>query len=147
MFLGRYRHNLDSKDRLTIPAKFRESLADDVYFVYGLDRNVMVMSTPTFEKITRRLADLSITDNDVRLLNRRILGTATLETIDKNGRVLLPDFLREEVGLGKELILVGQGEYFEIWSPEEWAKQIAAQLDLEANNQRLKVLDLRLGSD
>ena len=70
----------------------------------------------------------------------------TLEAIDKNGRVLLPDFLREEVGLGRELVLVGQGEYFEIWSPEEWAKQVAAQLDIEANNQRFKVLDLRLGS-
>ena len=100
----------------------------------------------TFEKITSRLADMSITDLDVRLLSRRILGSATLETIDKNGRVTLPDFLLEEVGLGRELVLVGQGEYFEIWSPEEWTKQIAAQLDLEANNQRLKVLDLRLGS-
>ena len=146
MFLGRYRHNLDNKDRLTIPARFREFLADDLFFVQGFDRNVMAMSTPTFEKITSRLADMSITDLDVRLLSRRILGSATLETIDKNGRVTLPDFLLEEVGLGRELVLVGQGEYFEIWSPEEWTKQIAAQLDLEANNQRLKVLDLRLGS-
>ena len=115
MFLGRYRHNLDNKDRLTIPARFREFLADDLFFVQGFDRNVMAMSTPTFEKITSRLADMSITDLDVRLLSRRILGSATLETIDKNGRVTLPDFLLEEVGLGRELVLVGQGEYFAIW--------------------------------
>jgi MraZ protein len=147
MFLGRYRHTLDNKDRLTVPAKYREYLADDLYFVQGFDRNVMAMSTPTFQIITRRLEALSITDPDVRLLNRRILGSATLEAIDKNGRVHLPDFLREEVGLGRELVLVGQGEYFELWSPEEWAKQVAAQLDIEANNQRFKVLDLRLGSE
>ena len=147
MFLGRYRHNLDSKDRLTIPAKYREYLGDDLYFVQGFDANVMAMSTPTFEKILHRLEALNIADPDVRLLNRRILGTATQVEVDRNGRVLLPDFLREEARLGKELVLVGQGEYFEIWSPEEWAKQIAAQLDTEANNQRFKVLDLRLGSE
>ena len=107
----------------------------------------MVMPTQTFEKILQRLQALNIADPDVRLLTRRILGSATQVEVDKIGRVLIPEFLRQKVGLAKELVLVGQGEYFEIWSPEEWAKQEAAQLDIEANNQRFKVLDLRLGSD
>ncbi len=147
MFLGEYRHNLDSKDRLTIPSKFRDDLSDGLYFVLGFDLSLMAMPPQTFEKILVRLQALNIADPDVRLLNRRILGSATQVEMDKSGRVLIPEFLRHRAGLEGELILVGQGAYFEIWSPLEWAKQEAAQLDTEANNQRFKVLDLRLGSE
>jgi MraZ protein len=147
MFLGEYRHNLDSKERLTIPSKYRDDLGDGLYFVLGLDLSLMAMPPQTFEKILVRLQALNIADPDVRLLNRRILGSATQIDMDKNGRVLIPEFLRQRAGLERELILVGQGAYFEIWSPLEWAKQEAAQLDTEANNQRFKVLDLRLGSE
>ena len=147
MFLGEYHHNLDIKDRLTVPAKYRESLGDELYFVHGFDLSLMAMPTHTFEKVLRRLQALNIADLDVRLLTRHILGSATQVEVDKSGRVLVPDFLRHKIGLGRELVLVGQGEYFEIFSPEEWAKQEAAQLDVEASNQRFKVLDLRLGSD
>jgi MraZ protein len=147
MFLGEYHHNLDSKDRLTVPAKYREDLGDELYFVQGFDLSLMAMPNQTFEKVLQRLQALNIADPDVRLLSRRILGSATQVGVDKNGRVLIPEFLRRRVGLDSELVLVGQGAYFEIWSPEEWAKQEAAQLDTEANNQRFKVLDLRLGSE
>jgi MraZ protein len=147
MFLGEYRHNLDSKDRLTIPSKYREDLDDGLYFVLGFDLSLMAMPPQTFEKILVRLQALNIADPDVRLLNRRILGSATQIDMDKNGRVLIPEFLRQRAGLERELILVGQGAYFEVWSPLEWAKQEAAQLDTDANNQRFKVLDLRLGSE
>ena len=147
MFLGEYHHNLDSKDRLTVPAKYRDGLGDELYFVQGFDLSLMAMPTKTFEKVLRRLQSLNIADLDVRLLTRRILGSATQLEVDKSGRVLVPEFLRRKIGLGRELVLVGQGEYFEIFSPEEWARQEAAQLDVEANNQRFKVLDLRLGSD
>lgn len=147
MFLGEYRHNLDSKERLTIPSKYRDDLTDGLYVVLGFDLSLMAMPPETFEKVLNRLQALNIADPDVRLLNRRILGSATQVDMDKNGRMLIPEFLRHKAGLEKELILVGQGSYFEIWSPLEWAKQEAAQLDTEANNQRFKVLDLRLGSE
>ncbi len=147
MFLGEYRHNLDSKERLTIPSKYRDDLTDGLYVVLGFDLSLMAMPPETFEKVLDRLQALNIADPDVRLLNRRILGSATQVDMDKNGRMLIPEFLRHKAGLEKELILVGQGSYFEIWSPLEWAKQEAAQLDTEANNQRFKVLDLRLGSE
>jgi MraZ protein len=147
MFLGEYRHNLDPKDRLTVPAKYREELANGLYFVQGFDNNLMAMAPATFELILQRLQALNIADPDVRLMYRRILASAVETEVDKNGRVLMPEFLRQKIGLDKAMVLVGQGRYFEIWSPEEWAKQEAAQLDTEANNQRFKVLDLRLGSE
>lgn len=147
MFLGEYRHSLDPKDRLTVPAKYREELAHGLYFVQGFDNNLMAMAPVTFELILQRLQALNIADPDVRLLYRRILASAVETEVDKNGRVLVPEFLRQKIGLDKAMVLVGQGRYFEIWSPEEWAKQETAQLDTEANNQRFKVLDLRLGSE
>jgi len=147
MFLGQYHHNLDSKDRLTVPVKFREYLGDGMYFVQGFDHNLMVMPDAAFEKIRLRMRELNIADPDVRLLYRRILGSATRVGVDKVGRVVIPEFLHQKLGMAKELVLVGQDEYFEIWHPVEWTKQEAAQLDTDANNQRFKVLDLRLGSE
>lgn len=147
MFLGEYRHNLDSKERLTIPSKYRDDLSDGLYVVLGFDLSLMAMPPQTFATILDRLETLNIADPDVRLLYRRILGSATQVEMDNSGRVLIPDFLRRKAGLERELVLVGQGAYFEIWSPLEWTKQEAAQLDTEANNQRFKVLNLRLRSE
>ena len=147
MFIGQYYHTLDSKDRLTVPVKYREYLGDGMYFLQGLDNNLMVMPDAAFEKIRRRMRELNIADPDARLLYRRIMGTAIRVEADKVGRVVIPEYLHQKVGKSKELVLVGQDEFFEIWHPLEWAKQEAAQLDSEANNQRFKVLDLRLGSD
>jgi MraZ protein len=147
MFLGEYHHNLDSKDRLTVPAKYREELGDVLYFIQGFDLSLMAMPAQTFEKILSRLQELNIADLDARTMNRRILGSATQVEVDKSGRVLIPEFLRRRVGLDNDLVLVGQGQYFEIFSPEEWTRQQAAQMEIEADNQRFKVLDLRLGSD
>jgi len=147
MFLGEYRHNLDSKERLTIPSKYRDDLSDGLYVVLGFDLSLMAMPPQTFATILERLETLNLADPDVRLLYRRILGSATQVEMDNNGRVLIPEFLRRKAGLERELVLVGQGAYFEIWSPLEWTKQEAAQLDTEANNQRFKVLNLRLRSE
>ena len=146
MFLGEYRHTLDSKDRLTVPVKFREVLGVSMYFIQGFDHNLMAMSNAAFEKVLQRMQELNIADPDARLLLRRLLGSATQVDVDRSGRVLIPAYLRNRISLKSELVLIGQGEYFEIWTPEEWARQEAAQLDAEANNQRFKVLDLRLGA-
>ena len=146
MFLSEYRHSLDSKDRLTIPARYRELLGEEAYLVRGFDHNLMVLTDKTFEVIANRLQAMSITDPLARSLRRLILGSATRVDIDKAGRILLPDILREKADLGSEVVLVGQGNYFELWSPEEWAKQEQALDDDEANTQRFKVLDLSTGS-
>jgi MraZ protein len=87
---------------------------------------------------------MSITDPLTRKLRRLIIGTASRLEIDKAGRILIPEFLSQSAGLSsnKEAILVGQGNYFEIWSPEEWNLQQQALADPEANSERFKVLDL-----
>jgi MraZ protein len=142
MFLGQYRHNLDSKDRLTIPARYRELLGDWVTLVQGFDRNLAAYTDQGFEEITQRVQGQNVADPVARLLRRMVLGTAIRVEVDKAGRIVIPEYQRQIAGLSNELVLVGQGDYFEIWSPEEWSKQEAALMDAEANAQRFKVLNL-----
>jgi MraZ protein len=148
MFLGEYRHSIDNKDRLTVPARYRELLDEGAYILRGFDRNLMVLTTKAFEAISRRIDQMSLTDPLARSLRRLIIGSASRVEIDKAGRILIPDFLCQKVGIAceHEVVLVGQGSYFEIWSSEEWALQQKALDEVEANTERFKVLDLSTSS-
>ncbi len=148
MFLGEYRHSIDNKDRLTVPARYRELLDDGAFILRGFDRNLMVLTTNAFEAISHRLNQMSMTDPLARALRRLIIGSATHLEVDKAGRILIPDFLCQKAGLSsdQEAILVGQGNYFEIWSSEEWSLQQQALDQAEANTERFKVLDLSTSS-
>ncbi len=143
MFLGQYTHSFDDKSRLTVPAKYRELISDGAFVVQGLDRNLMVMTPAAFEIIYQRIMAMNLTDPTARLLRRIILGNASQLDVDKSGRILLPQVLREFAGLDGEAILVGQGDYFEIWEPSLWQKQINQVQDVEANTQRFATLDLK----
>jgi transcriptional regulator MraZ len=147
MFLGEYRHSLDNKDRLTVPARYRELLDDGAYILRGFDRNLMVLTTKAFDAISRRLDQMSMTDPLTRALRRLIIGTASRLEIDKAGRILIPDHLCKKANLScdHDTILVGLGSYFEIWSADEWALQQQSFDDGEANTERFKVLDLSTG--
>jgi MraZ protein len=149
MFLGEFRHSIDNKDRLTVPARFRELMDEGAFILRGFDRNLMVYTTKAFEAISSRLNHLSITDPLTRDLRRLTFGSATRLEIDKAGRILIPDFLCQKAGLScdHEAVLVGQGSYFEIWSTEEWAQRQHALDEAEANSERFKVLDLSTSSD
>lgn len=142
MFLGQYRHNFDTKGRLTIPARFRELLTDGAYITRGLEQNLMVLTAPEFEAITRRMNQTSITDPTARDLKRLLFSTADRVEPDGNGRILIPQYLRELAGLDSEAFLVGVGDFFEIWSPEGWEEKMALLNDTEANAQRFIGLDL-----
>jgi MraZ protein len=148
MFLGEYRHSIDNKDRLTVPVRYRELLDDGAYILRGFDRNLMVLTTKAFEAVSQNLDQKSFTDPLTRDLRRLIFGSASRLEIDKAGRILIPDFLCEKAKItcDKEVVLVGQGSYFEIWSTDEWALQQKALDEAEANSERFKVLDLSTSS-
>jgi MraZ protein len=142
MFLGQYRHNIDNKGRLTIPARFRELLADGAYITQGFDRNLMVLRSPSFEGISRRVNQLSMTDPDVRELRRLIFSTADRADVDRSGRILIPQFLRTVAQIDSEVMVVGVGDYFELWAPEIWDQQLNQLQDVESNAQRFSAFDL-----
>ncbi len=143
MFLGQFRHNLDSKGRLTVPARFRDHLASEgAYVMQGFDHNLMVLPTPTFESISRRVSQTTMTDPKARLLRRLLFSTADFVEMDKAGRILIPQFLREAAGLENGVFVIGSGDYFEIWSPDKWDVQVEELQDAQTNADRFAELYL-----
>jgi MraZ protein len=143
MFLNQYQHSFDDKGRLTIPSKFRELPAEGVFVVQGLDRNLMVLPPTVFQLLYERLMAMNLTDPTARLLRRIILGNAMQVVPDGAGRILLSPNLKEFGSLKENVVFVGQGDYFEIWSPELWKEQEVMVSDAETNAQRFAALDLK----
>ena len=144
MFLGQYHHNLDEKGRLTIPAKFRDALAEGAFLTQGFDRNLRLLTETDFEIMAEQINRLSMTDPAIRQLRRLIFATASEVQLDRIGRTVVPQFLRDFAGLENEAVIVGVGEAIEIWSPEAWAEQESLLQDADANAQRFAELDLSL---
>jgi MraZ protein len=142
MFLGQYQHALDEKGRLTIPARFRELLDGGAYLTQGLDQCLVVMTSASFAQTMANLSAMNMADPNARLLRRVILSNAYPIEIDKAGRMLVPQQLREFAGLDGEAIVAGQGDYFEVWSPAAWNEQMKQIQDTQANYQRFAALNL-----
>lgn len=124
MFRGLHRLSLDNKGRLSIPAVYRQRLleASDGRMVLTVDRDRCLLLYPlnTWEDIERKLIQLSSTNKRARALKRLLLGHAEECCLDAGGRILLPEPLREFASLEKRVVLLGQGNKFEIWNEEGW---------------------------
>jgi transcriptional regulator MraZ len=142
MFLGQFQHSLDEKGRLMIPARYRELLAAGAFITQGFDKCLMVMTENYFKQVYDRINAMNLADPTARLLRRLILSNAYPVEVDKVGRILVPQNLRQVVALESEAIVAGQGEYFEVWTPAAWNEQMNQLQDIETNNQRFATLDL-----
>jgi MraZ protein len=143
MFLGRYAHTFDEKGRIAIPTRFRDLLDGGAYLTQGFDKNLIVYRAQDFEQIYQQVNNLSITDPNARLLKRLIFANAIKVEVDKVGRILIPQYLKETVGLnGNNAVIVGVGDYFEIWSPEQWEIQNNQMQDSDTTAQRFAALNL-----
>lgn len=142
MFFGHYEHTIDDKGRLTIPFRFRDLLVEGAYVTLGFDGNLIVMTSAYFTQIAERINALSLTDASNRLLQRWFFSSADRVEVDRTGRILIPQFLRQRLNLESTAYVVGAGRYFEIWSPASWNKQLALLQDAEATGQRFAALDI-----
>jgi MraZ protein len=132
-FHGQHEHSLDSKDRLTIPARFRAALADGVILVKGLDPCVEVYPVQGFARFEQReVADFSTFSRDQRRMRRRIYAHSVDEKLDSAGRIRVPRNLIEHAGLTGACVIVGIGDYLEIWSPGAWSTE-DTEVDAKAN--------------
>ena len=143
MFLGQFEHNIDDKGRMTIPSRFRDEVGEAAILTRAFDQNLTVMPEPVFEGLAASLNELSVTDPEVRLLQRLIFSNAVRVEFDRAGRMLIPQFLRDQADLKNEAVVVGQGNRFEVWAPELWAEQVSLQ-NSPATAQRFKELNLPL---
>ena len=124
MFRGVAQLNLDSKGRLAVPARYRDSLlarcSGHLVITADSDRCLLIYPLPDWEPIEQKLMQLSSFNAQIRELQRRIVGYAEDAQLDATGRVLISAALRDYAQLGKNVVLVGQGAKFELWNQEKW---------------------------
>ena len=142
MFFGQFEHNIDDKGRITIPSQYRGLLDTGAYITRGFENNLIIMRTEDFNSLYHKMRGLSITKEETRDLARLIFANATLVDLDKSGRVLIPQFLRTAVNLDKEIVLVGIGPYFEIWSKENWDEKQSVYDDGDERARKFESLDI-----
>jgi MraZ protein len=142
MFLGHYDHTIDEKGRITIPARFRELLDEGAYLTQGFEQNLMVLTSSSFKLISDRVNKMSMTNPLARDLRRLIFSNADRVDIDRAGRMLIPAFLRDAANLSSSVTVIGNGDYFEIWSTDAWQAQNDRLKATETNAERFAALDL-----
>jgi MraZ protein len=120
MFLGEYTHTLDDKGRLTLPAKYRAELAMGLVVTRGIDKCLFVFPMPEWQTLSGKLSALPLTDPQAREFQRLIFSGANDTELDKQGRVLLPQYLRDYAGLDGNVIVAGLNTHLEIWAPDAW---------------------------
>ena len=120
MFMGEYRHSLDSKNRLIIPSRFREELGDTFVITRYLDGCLTVYTSSQWEKINEKIMTIPITSKSGPQFIRQLLSKATLCEPDSMGRVPLPQPLIKAAEINKKCVVIGAGDHVEIWSEERW---------------------------
>ena len=124
MFLGQYEHAIDDKGRVTLPAKFRAELATGVVVTRGLDGCLFLYPTEEWDRLSNRINEMSVADPKARKINRYFFSGASECSADRQGRILIPAFLRDHAQLGDEAVIIGSGTHIEIWNTEAWAKTL-----------------------
>ena len=120
MFTGEYRHAVDEKGRLAVPARFRAQLAGSVVVARWLDACLAIFPMPAWEELSAKVGSLPLTDPNARLLQRQLFAGAFETELDRQGRVLVPQGLRTFAGLDAEALVLGNRDHAEIWSPAGW---------------------------
>ena len=120
MFIGEFTHTVDHKGRIALPAKFRARLAEGCVVTRGLDECLFVYSKSEWEKIAQKIATLPISQADARAFSRLMLAGAMDLQIDKQGRIILPGYLREYAQIKNNVLILGLYNRLEIWDKENW---------------------------
>ncbi len=126
MFIGEYSHNLDEKGRLAIPKKFRTDLSQGAVVTRGLDNCLFLYTRDEWKKLALRLAELPFSQANTRAFARLMLAGAMDVEVDKQGRIMLPPYLRTFAGLSKSVIVAGLYNRLEIWDEAKWKSYTAS---------------------
>ncbi len=120
MFRGQFRHNLDEKGRLILPAKFRDKIGENAVITIGFEKCITIYTETEWEKLQKSLLSMPVANKMVRSLSRVINGNATDVEMDKQGRVKIPDYLLSNANIIKECVVVGVNSTIEIWDAATW---------------------------
>jgi MraZ protein len=120
MLIGQYEHTIDAKKRLALPAKFRGELGDKIIITRGIEGCLAVYTESEWKIMSDKLATLTISQSEARSFTRMILAGAMEVSLDKLGRILVPDYLKEYANLKKNVIVCGLSNRLEIWDAYKW---------------------------
>ena len=120
MFIGEYKHTIDTKKRLAIPSKFRKELEEKAVITRGLDSCLVIYPIKEWDKMARKLESLPTSQIEARNFARIMLSGASEVDFDKLGRILIPDFLKNYADLKKNASILGLSNRIEIWDEEKW---------------------------
>ena len=122
-FLGEFEHTIDDKSRLAVPARFRSALENGLYITRGLDPCLVIWDEATWDAQAEDIDSLNWWEKDPRRFQRRFFGGAVRAVPDKLGRIVIPRTLREYAQLETDVVVVGLGNRFEVWSAAEWERE------------------------
>ncbi len=120
MFTGEYRHSVDDKGRIAVPAKFRVQLEGGAFVARWLDACLAIFPRADWEELADKVGSLPLGDGGARTFSRALFASAYEVEPDRQGRIVLPASLREAAGLAGEAVIVGSRNHAEIWSPDTW---------------------------
>ena len=142
MFFGYYEHNLDNKGRLIIPSKMRDEAGYRVYIMKGFDGALAIYKEEKFIEKTKELETLPFNKKAARDYLRMTLASACELEVDKIGRIQIPQTLLNKYGIGKELVIIGVGDHFEVWDKEKYLiYEDEANKNFEENAETLQDYD------
>ena len=126
MLIGEYIHTIDEKSRVSMPAKFRAELGKKVIITPGLDSCLFIFTIKEWAKVSKKLSDsendISFLKADQRSFNRYMFGRAAEVEMDSIGRILIPEFLKERIGLKDKAAIIGVKDRVEVWNDKVWSK-------------------------
>ncbi|MBD3281282.1 division/cell wall cluster transcriptional repressor MraZ [Candidatus Uhrbacteria bacterium] len=120
MFIGEYHYTIDDKGRLSIPVGYRTELSKGAVVTRGLDRTLFLYPKKQWESLAAKIAALPLSQADTRAFARLMLAGAMEVTIDKSGRIVIPEYLRTYAGLNKKAVISGLYDRLEIWDEDAW---------------------------
>lgn len=141
MMKGEYNHTIDAKGRVTVPSRFREVLGDHFVITRGFDGCLAAYPAERWDRIEKNLMALSLTNAAGRKLTRLFLGNAIECDVDKMGRILIPQPLRNAAGISRDVVMTGLGDRVEVWDSEAWNKVNGADALENLSEDELRSLE------
>ncbi|MBU1167499.1 division/cell wall cluster transcriptional repressor MraZ [Patescibacteria group bacterium] len=141
MFIGEYHHNIDEKGRIAVPKKFRDALERGAVITRGLDSCLFLYTHEEWKKIAEKLAGLPLSQKNTRAFARLMLAGAMDVSLDKQGRIIIPEYLRTYAQAKKGLVITGLYNRLEIWDDKNW-EEYKKTTEAESENIAEQLSDL-----
>jgi MraZ protein len=142
VFTGEYRHSVDAKGRVAVPARFRTQLAGGAFVTRWIDACLAVFPRDAWDALAAKVAGLPVTDANARTFSRFVFSGAFEVDLDGQGRVLVPANLRDWADLATDVVVVGSRDHVELWSPVRWGEYSAAMNSPEVLAEHLQGLGI-----